>query len=148
MPGVLLVMAAAGVAVPAAKQKNPYSVFTADHLESTMKTVGLNFGGANQALTKGDYDTAKPQFIRLREQLATTITFWRDHKRDDAIKLVRTAVTALDELDTVLSAEKVDQAAAAGLVKRVGGACQSCHAVYREQDPATKAYRIKPGVVQ
>jgi hypothetical protein len=142
-PPALGLMLAAGLASPAAQDKNPYPIFTPENLESTMKTVGLNFGGASQALAKGDYETAKPQFVRLREQLATTITFWRDRKRDDAIKMVRNAVTKLDDLDTALSAETVDPAAVSAIAKEVGAACEACHSVYREQDPVTKAYRVK-----
>lgn len=113
-----------------------------------MKTVGQNFAGVNQALTAGDYENAKSRAIRAREQLATTVTFWRKNKKDDAVAMLRTATQRLDDLDNVLSKTPVDKDAAAATFKQIGGACQACHAAYREQDPATKAYRFKSGALQ
>ena len=132
----------AGLAAQAA-----YPIFTPDDFARTMKTVGQNFGAISPALATGDFESAKARAIRAREQLATTITFWRNSKRDDAVRTLRAATATLDELDTVLSKETVDKDAASALVKQASGACGACHAQYREQDPATKAYRLKPGSV-
>ena len=49
----------------------------------------------------------------------------------------------MDELDVALSAEKLDASGASAISKQIGAACEACHAVYREQDPSTKAFRIK-----
>jgi hypothetical protein len=125
-----------------------YPVFTLTDLVNTMKMVDRNVGGANAALARSDFATAKAQITRAREQLATTITFWRDHKKDDAIKMLRETLTKMDDLDAALSVQKVDATAAGVLARQVGAACESCHAVYRDQDPATKAYRLKPGTVE
>ena len=62
--------------------------------------------------------------------------------------MVRNAVTRMDDLDVALSAEKIDPATVTARVKDVGAACQACHAIYREQDPVTKTYRLKAGTVQ
>lgn len=110
-----------------------------------MKSVGANFGGTRASMAKGDYEEAKSRLTRSREQLAVTVTFWRDHKKDDAIKMLRAALTRLDDLDAALSTEIVDAAGASSLAEQVTSACEACHAVYRDQDPATKAYRLKPG---
>lgn len=128
-------------------QEKPYPVFTMDHFVSTMKTVGPNFIGANGLLEEADYEGAKAQFIRTREQLATTVTFWRDRGREDAIGFLREALSGLDALDGTLSASPVDPAEASGHIGRIGAACQACHAVYREQDPTTNEYRLKPGSI-
>lgn len=128
--------------------QTPNPVFKLDHLVGTMKVIGRNVAAGNGSLTAGDFPTAKAQFTRVREQLAPTITFWRDHKKDDAIRMLRDALAKLDALDAALSGDSVDAAAAGALAKQVGAACQSCHAVYREQDPNTKAYRLKPGSLQ
>ena len=53
-----------------------------------------------------------------------------------------------EALDAVLSAETIDPAAVTALAGKVDIACQACHAVYREQDPVTNEYRLKPGSVQ
>jgi len=137
---------AAGAA-PATAQV-AYPIYTQDDFVKTMKSVGQNFGAIGPALSANDFEAAKERVVRSREQLATTVTFWRKHKKDDAVKMWRAAIDKMDELDTSLSAETVDKDAAAGLVKQVGAACAACHAQYREQDPNTKAYRLKPGLVQ
>ena len=129
-----------------AAQQKTYPVFTTDDFVRMMKSVGQNFAAVDRSTAQQDFEAAKGQLTRSREQLAVTITFWRDRKRDDAIKMLRTTLTRMDQLDDALSAEKIDSAAAAGIVKQVQAACESCHAVYREQDPATKAYRFKPGI--
>src|SRR6185295_333620 len=86
---------------------------------------------------------AKAYLAISRDRLATTITFWRDRKRDDAIKMLRDVLNKMDALDEALSVDSVDPAAVSGITKQIGTACQACHQVYREQDPVTKAYRVK-----
>jgi len=135
-------------AAAATAQQVKYPIYTQDDFVKTMKSVGQNFGAISAALTANDLEEAKGRVVRSREQLATTVTFWRDHKKDDAVKMWRASIAKMDELDTVLSAEKPDKEAAAALVKQVGATCAACHAQYREQDPATKAYRLKSGSVQ
>ena len=44
---------------------------------------------------------------------------------------------------SALGSEKVDPSAIAAASERIGTACQACHAAYREQDPSTKAYRVR-----
>lgn len=113
----------------------PYPIYTADHLAGTMETLGPNFAAAVRALEAADYPAAKERLARAREQLATTITFWRQHERADGIGFVRTAVGAMDDLDAAMSADVVDAAAAAGFAAEVQATCNACHAVYREPDP-------------
>ena len=127
--------------------QNPYPEYTADHLAGTMETVGPNFDAGVRALDAADYATAKERFVRAREQLATTITFWRQNDRDDATQWVRDAITQLDSLDNTLSQESIDGAVAAGQAQEIETTCNACHAVYREQDPATGEYRLKSGAV-
>jgi hypothetical protein len=136
------------IAAAATAQQVSYPIYTQDDFVKTMKSVGQNFAAITPSLTADDFDSAKGRVVRSREQLATTVTFWRDHKKEDAIKMWRAAIAKMDDLDTALSAEKVDKEAAAALVSQVSAACAACHAQYREQDPATKAYRLKPGTVQ
>lgn len=140
-----MLVVVAGFTATAQKQ---YPIFTPDHLDSAMKTVGLAFGLVNASLAKNDFENSKDYLSRSRDQLATTITFWRDNKKDDAIKMLRDTVMKMDDLDAALSAEKIDPTAVNTLAKQVDAACEACHAIYREQDPATKAYRLKPGSVQ
>ena len=147
LPTIILLMVVAGSAATAQK---PYPIFTLEDFTTAMKAAGLAFATVNTALGRNDFDTAKRQLTRSRERLAVTITFWRDKKKDDAVKLLRNALTKMDDLDAALSVDndKIDPTAVNGVAKQVDAACQACHAVYREQDPGTKAYRLKPGSAQ
>jgi hypothetical protein len=127
------------------QEKAPkYPIFTADHLNEAMKTIGLAFTLTRSAIDKNSPETAKDYLVRARDQLATTITYWRDRKNEDAIATLRETLKKMDALDAAMSGETVDMKAAATLAGSVGQSCEACHAKYREQDPTTKAYRVKP----
>ena len=129
-------------------QDKPYPIFTLDHLDAAMKTLGPNVAGIRASLDDGDFATAKARVIRSREQLAITVTFWRDRGRDDAVTLLRTALDRMDALDAALSIETVDPRAVDTLATRIGGACDACHTIYREQDPVTSEYRLRQSALQ
>lgn len=145
---VLVAVVAAFLLVAPVIAQTKYPIFTPENFVETMKTVGVNFSAVNKAIASQDFPTAKAQLIRSRERLALTITFWRDRTNDDAVRLLRQSLEKIDALDTLLSANPVDPAAAAASVKQVGATCQACHAAYREQDAVTGSYRFKPGIVQ
>ena len=144
---VAVAAAAIGTAQEPARDK-PYPIFTSDHFVAAMKTVGQAFSAVNAALARNDIDDAKAYLVVSRDRLATTITFWRDRKKDDAIKMLRDSVARLDDLDAALSVESVDRTEVSAVAGRVVVTCENCHAAYRDQDPATKAYRFKTGLVQ
>ena len=140
-----LVAAAAmpdGAGLRAQEGAKPYPIYTADHLAGTMETLGPNFAAAVRALEAGDHPAAKERLARAREQLATTITYWRQRERDDGIGFVRTAVGAMDDLDAAMSVDVVDAAAASGFAADVQATCNACHAIYREPDPEG-GFRLK-----
>jgi len=140
----LAVVWIAGLRVSAlADDQKPYPIFTADHFVIAMKTVGQAFTATNAAVAKNQTDDAKAYLAISRDRLATTITFWRDRKRDDAITMLRTALARMDDLDAALSAERVDARVTSNLTKQIGEACEACHQAYREQDPATKKFRFR-----
>ena len=128
--------------------QKPYPVYTLDQFVDTMKTLGPNFAGVTASLAADDFEAAKARLVLTRQQLATTVTLWRDHGKDDAVAFLRAALETIDELDDELSTESVDSAAATATAREIGATCQACHTVYREQDPTTRAYRIKPGALQ
>ena len=134
-------------AAPVSAQDKPYPIFTLDHLDATMRRLGANVVGLRASLADGDFTAAKARVIRSREQLAITVTFWRDTGRDDAVALLRTVLDRMDALDAALSVETVDPTAVETLVTQIGDACTACHAVYREQDPVTREYRLTPGAL-
>ncbi len=135
-------------AAVALAQDKPYPIYTQDHLDATMKTLGPNVAGIRASLADGDFTTAKERTIRSREQLAISVTFWRDMARDDAVTLLRTALDRMDALDAALSIETVDPGAVETLATEVDAACTACHAVYREQDPVTREYRLRQSALQ
>jgi hypothetical protein len=142
---LLVVLAAAGSAVA---QKNPYLNYTEAKFVQNMQTAGRNYAAVADMLAKKDYESAKPQLSRAREQLAITITFWRDRKKDDAVRLLRDALDRSDDLDAALSEETVNPSAIGAASQKLNAACEACHAVYRTQDPVTKGYRVKLGSAQ
>ena len=123
-------------------------IFSPDDLDKTMKVVGQMFGLVNTTIASKDFDTAKMHIARSREQVARTISFWRSKGKEDAIRMVRDTSARLDDLDNVLSANTIDSSAVTAAAKQVDAACEACHAVYREQDPVTKTFRLKPGAVE
>lgn len=133
---------------PGMAQDETYPIFTADQLDATMKTLGPNIAGVRAAVRERDYATAKERGIRSREQLATTITFWRDQEREDAVTMLRVVTDRLDALDGALSAPAVDASTVDRVLTDIQGGCQACHAVYREQDPNTTDYRLKRSAVR
>jgi hypothetical protein len=131
-----------------ASSDTPYPIFTPDNLAGSMKLVGRNFAAAKASLGGKDFEAAKAQLVHTRELLATTITFWRNRSRADAIRILRDTLTEMDDLDAVLSGDTVDAVRADAMATQISADCQACHTVYREQDPATKAYRLKSGSAQ
>ena len=142
--GIASTLALCGGAALAQEKAQKYPVFSADHLDEAMKTVWLAFTLARSAIDKNSPENAKDYLVRARDQLATTITFWRDRKSDDAIAILRETLKKMDALDAAMSTDNVDLKAASTLAASVNTSCEVCHAKYREQDPATKAYRVKP----
>jgi len=139
-----LALVLGGSAAFGQEQAPKYPIFKAEHLEEAMKTIGLAFTLTRSAIDKNSPENAKDYLIRARDQLATTITYWRDRKNEDAIGILRDTLKKIDALDAAMSAEDADLKAASTLAASVGQSCEACHAKYRDQDPATKAYRVKP----
>jgi cytochrome c556 len=146
LTGSLLVVVVAAGAVTA--QKNPYRNYTEEKFVENMQTAGRNYTAVTDLLAKSEYEPAKAQLTRAREQLAITVTFWRDKKKDDAVKLLSAALHSMDDLDAALSAEPIQPSAVNASSQRISGACQACHAVYRDRNPTTNAYRVKPESVR
>ena len=143
---ILVVVVASGTGAIA--QKNPYRNYTEEKFIENMQTASRNYAAVADLLARSEYDPAKAQLTRAREQLAITITFWRDKKKDDAVKLLRDALLRMDDLDAALSTETRQSSDVNAASQRVTVACEACHTLYRDQNPATKSYRIKPGSVQ
>jgi hypothetical protein len=143
--GLLVALAGTGAILSAQKT---YPIFTQDDFVKFMKSVGQNFGAVNASIGKADFESAKSQLTRSREQLAVTVTFWRDRKKDDALQFLKATLTRMDDLDGALSEEKIDPAKIGGILKAVNASCEACHAAYRDFDAAAKTYTFKPGALR
>ena len=131
----------------AAAQKNPYRNYNEQKFVENMQTAGRNYAAVTDFIARNDYESAKAQLTRAREQLAITVQFWRDKNRADAIAMLREALNSMDNLDVALGAERIDPSSLRAASGRISTACSACHTVYRDRDPETKAYRIKPGSI-
>jgi len=124
-------------------QKNPYRNYTEEKFVQNMQTAGRNYAAVTDLLARNDYESAKAQLTRAGEQLAITVTFWRERKKNDALKLLKDALDGTDDLDAALSAESVEPSVIRSTSQRLASACEACHAVYRDQDPSTRTFRMK-----
>ena len=146
--GITVTAALLGSLCWAASGEKRYPVFTPPNFVTNMKLLGPNFAAVNAELAKNDFENAKAHLVRARELLASTITYWRDRKKDDAVQILRETLTRMDELDNALSSDSSDAAAATAIAKQVAAGCARCHGLYREHDPSTKIYRFKNGLGQ
>src|SRR3977135_1597426 len=105
---LFVALAASGIVLA---QRNPYRNYTEEKFVQNMQTAGRNYAAVTDLLAKMDYESAKAQLTRAREQLAITVTFWRDKKKDDAVRLLRDTLDRTDDLDAALSEERVNPSA-------------------------------------
>src|SRR5438477_13180288 len=70
------------------QEKKPLPIYTLDQFVAGMKTIGQAFGAVNASLGRNVYDDSKAYLAISRDRLATTITFWRDRRKEDAIKML------------------------------------------------------------
>jgi cytochrome c556 len=120
-------------------------VKTAAALDKVMKRAGA-FRQVDKAIQSNSAADAKKQLEIVKSAVEESRSFWVEHKRDDALKMNKEAIAKLDALEKVLSAGTLDVAAATAAFKEAGGACRSCHQVYRAED-ANNDYILKPGSV-
>ena len=121
-------------------------VTTAEEYAKLMKSTGQAFGATNKAIASGAYADARTQLTNVRQNFMTLQAFWTARNRDDAVGIVKDALTRIDALDQMLAAPTVDQMAAQATAKQVQGSCGACHKLYREGDNDT-GFRFIPGVL-
>ena len=120
-------------------------ITSVDDYAKAMKAIGAGFGGANKAIQSGALADAKMGVAAAKAQMMAVQAFWVEKKKDDPAMIAKQAVEKMEALEKALGGS--DQAAVMAAVKEVGGACGACHTKYRDQDPTTKAYSFKPGVL-
>lgn len=124
-------------------------ISTPEDYDKAMKTIGAAFRATNQAILSGTKQDARAELAGAYLTMMAVQAFWVDQKKDDPAAIAKEALAKMQSLDKALAdtddeEHRVDSEVAA---KALGGVCASCHAKYREQDPATKAFRMKPGTL-
>ena len=115
-----------------------------DHAK-LMKANAQAAQGTNKALGSGSVADAKAGVATLRTNYTNLLAFYSAKKKDDAVALIKGALTSLDEVDKHLSMATPDIMAAQGALKMVQGSCGGCHKQYRDGDGKTTPYSFKPG---
>lgn len=121
-------------------------ITTAEEYAKVMRSTSQAFGAVTNTISARGFAEAKAQVALTREGFLALETFWADRKKDDAVQIVKRALTQLNALDKVLAADSVSRADALTPMKEIQGACAECHALYREGDNQ-RGFRFKPGVL-
>lgn len=137
----------AGTTVGAQKVTNPAEYAMA------MKTIGGAFGDATRMIGAGAMEEAKARVATSRSAMTTVEQFWVERKNEAAAAIAKDSVMKLEALEraltglpvNTLSAEQYNRIQAA--TAQTQATCGACHSKYREQDPATKAFGFKAGVL-
>jgi cytochrome c556 len=121
-------------------------VTSPEELDKAMKKVQPAMQATMKAVKSEAFADAKAQLALVRQVMDDSREFWVTHKKDDAIKANQEVVTKIDAADKALSASPADPAAVAAAMKEVGGACLTCHKIYRVRD-AENNWVLKPGSI-
>ena len=130
----LMVMFAVGVTAQA-------NLTPEDHAK-IMKANAQAGQGINAAIKGGTFADAKPHVATLRTNYTNLLAFYSAKKKDDAVALIKGAMTNLDALDTALKAS--DAMAAQAAMKMFQGSCGGCHKQYRAGDGKDTPYSFRP----
>ena len=110
-----------------------------------MKANGQAGAGDKQALGSGVVADAKAGVATLRTNYTNLLAFYSAKKKDDAVALIKGALTSLDEVDKHLAMATPDTMAAQAALKMFQGSCAGCHKQYRDGDGKTTPYSFKAG---
>ena len=110
-----------------------------------MKANGQAAQATNKALGSGSVADAKAGVATLRTNYTNLLAFYSAKKKDDAVELIKGALTILDEVYKHLSMATPDVMAAQGALKMFQGSCGGCHKQYRDGDGKATPYSFKAG---
>jgi cytochrome c556 len=110
-----------------------------------MKANGQAAQATNKALGSGAVADAKAGVATLRTNFTNLLAFYTAKKKDDAVALIKGALTGLDEVDKHLGMATPDVMAAQAALKMVQGSCGGCHKQYRDGDGKTTPYSFRAG---
>ena len=133
----LVVVFAVGIAAQA-------NLTPEDHAK-LMKANAQAAQATNKALASGAVADAKAGVATLRANFTNLLAFYSAKKKDDAVALIKGALTNFDEVDKQLSAATPDTMAAQAALKMAQGSCGGCHKQYRDGDGKNTPYSFKAG---
>ena len=110
-----------------------------------MKANGQAAQATNKALGSGAAADAKTGVATLRANYTNLQAFYAAKKKDDAVALIKGALTSLDEVDKHLGMATPDTMAAQAALKMFQGSCGGCHKQYRDGDGKTTPYSFRAG---
>jgi len=112
-----------------------------DHAK-LMKANAQAGQGINAAIKGGTFADATPHVATLRANYNNLQAFYAAKKKDDAVALIKGALTNLDAVDAALKAS--DAMAAQAAMKMFQGSCGGCHKQYRAGDGKDTPYSFRP----
>ena len=112
-----------------------------DHAK-IMKANAQAGQGINAAIKGGTFADATPHVATLRANYNNLQAFYAAKKKDDAVALIKGALTNLDAVDAALKAS--DAMAAQAAMKMFQGSCGGCHKQYRAGDGKDTPYSFRP----
>jgi cytochrome c556 len=121
-------------------------VTTPEELDKVMKKVQPAMQATQKAIKSQAYEDARKELAIIKQVLDDSREFWIQHKKEDAITANNETVAKLDAVDKLLAATPVDPQAVLAALKQMGGACNTCHKVYRVRD-ADNNWVLKPGSI-
>ncbi len=123
---------ALAVAVLGARGIAQMKITSLAEYQKVMQPTAGAFGATRKAIASGAFADAKAQLATAREGFATLEAFWTEQNQEEAVGILKIALTRVDALDKMLSMEAPDQEELLAAAKRVQGACGACHKMYRE----------------
>jgi cytochrome c556 len=103
-----------------------------EEYQKVMRSASGPFGATRKAIASGAFADAKTQLATAREGFATLQVFWTEQNEEEAVGILKTALTQIDALDKMLSMATPNQEELLAQAKQVQGACGACHKMYRE----------------
>ncbi len=112
-------------------------------LQPLMKDIQPTFAGitaGTKARTMSAADVAKDA-EKLQKLFTDVSAFMKEKNIPDAVGFANDAANAAAEMAKAAKSNEADPIFAAQ--KTIQKQCTTCHAAHREQDPATKAFKLK-----
>ena len=116
------------------------ATLTDEEYDAAMKEIRLTVRDSEGHLDARYWPELTTQVGRLQTFFGRVEAFWSARGSDTAVGFAQDALEALEGLST--AAGEQDLEAARDALKTLQGACQSCHAQFREE--TADGYRIKP----